>query len=82
MSSLLCPCPEDYEIDRDELIEFLILAGIVEGFKSTTMQSMFSRGHSMLKSLEDACLLEVPVKYVKLHDLIRDMALKITSKSS
>nr|XP_023897401.1 disease resistance protein SUMM2-like [Quercus suber] len=67
---------EDHEFERDELIEDLIDEGIIERMESR--QAEFDRGHTMLNKLERACLLETGInRNVKLHDLIRDMALKI-----
>ncbi|KAH7546464.1 hypothetical protein FEM48_Zijuj01G0203500 [Ziziphus jujuba var. spinosa] len=75
--------PEDYEIPRDELIQHLIDERIIEGMK--TRQAEFEKGHSMLNKLENVCLLdgwlsEYKRTYlVKMHDLIRSMALQIAS---
>ncbi|KAM4092033.1 hypothetical protein ACB094_06G005900 [Castanea mollissima] len=67
---------EDHEFKRDELIEDLIDEGIIERMESR--QAEFDRGHTMLNKLERACLLETGInRNVKLHDLIRDMALEI-----
>ncbi|KAM3696019.1 hypothetical protein ACJW31_06G006200 [Castanea mollissima] len=67
---------EDHEFERDELIEDLIDEGIIEQLESR--QAEFDRGHTMLNKLERACLLETGIdRNVKLHDLIRDMALEI-----
>ncbi|KAL6314393.1 hypothetical protein AAG906_022476 [Vitis piasezkii] len=42
------------------------------------------RGHAILDKLENVCLLERcgNGKYVKMHDVIRDMAINITTKNS
>uniref|UniRef100_A0A2N9GMK5 NB-ARC domain-containing protein n=1 Tax=Fagus sylvatica TaxID=28930 RepID=A0A2N9GMK5_FAGSY len=48
--------PEDFKIDRDELIEHLIDEGVIERMKSR--QAEFDKGHIMLNKLENACLLE------------------------
>jgi disease resistance protein RPS2 len=79
--------PEDYKIDRDELIEHLIDEGVIERMKSR--QAEFDKGHIMLNKLENACLLEGGSRledesrdneyFVKMYDLIRDMALQIAS---
>ncbi|EOY13641.1 LRR and NB-ARC domains-containing disease resistance protein, putative [Theobroma cacao] len=74
--------PEDFAIERTELIRHLIAEGIIEEKKSR--QAEFNKGHAMLNKLENACLLERVIRwdtiYVKMHDLIRDMAINITSE--
>ncbi|GMN28120.1 hypothetical protein TIFTF001_046205 [Ficus carica] len=75
--------PEDYAIGRNELIEYLIAEEIVQG---RNRQAELERGQAMLNKLVYACLLEDTTGYagkacVKMHDLIRDMALKITRDS-
>ncbi|KAG5224289.1 disease resistance protein [Salix suchowensis] len=77
--------PEDYNIEREELIGYLIDEGIVEEKRSR--QAAFDEGHTMLDKLENVCLLETAVKYrrlgrVKMHDLIRDMAHQILQTNS
>ncbi|KAK6934328.1 NB-ARC [Dillenia turbinata] len=80
---LLCCAlyPEDYEIPRYELIEYFIVEGVVEG---KNRQAQFDDGHTILNKLENACLLESVAKdfggtrCVKMHDVVRDMALQIT----
>lgn len=76
--------PEDYKIKREELIDRFIDEGLVERMKSR--QAEFDRGHTILNKLQNACLLEGAVEYfpdekkcVKMHDLVRDMALQIAS---
>ncbi|KAG5255047.1 disease resistance protein [Salix suchowensis] len=74
--------PEDLKVNRNDLIESLIVERIIEATGSR--QSQFDKGHSMLNKLEGACLLESFItedyRYVKMHDLIRDMALQIMSQ--
>jgi disease resistance protein RPS2 len=48
--------PEDYIIERDVLINYLIDEGIMKGMRSS--QSTFDEGHTMLNKLENVCLLE------------------------
>ena len=75
--------PEDYKIDRYELIQHLIDEGVIERMKSRQVE--IDKGHTMLNKLINACLLEGGsynmysnnVYFVKMHDLIRDMALQI-----
>ncbi|KAF5730656.1 disease resistance protein [Tripterygium wilfordii] len=76
--------PEDFEIDREELIEHLIAEGIIDVLDCRKAEH--DKGHVMLNELENACLLErveghQRLKCVKMHDLIRDMAIRIMSVS-
>jgi disease resistance protein RPS2 len=78
--------PEDFEIRREDLIAYLIDEGVIKGLKSR--EAEFNKGHSMLNKLERVCLLESAEKwgdderYVKMHDLIRDMAIQILEENS
>ncbi|KAL3503409.1 hypothetical protein ACH5RR_037858 [Cinchona calisaya] len=82
-----CLYPEDYKIHGDELIRYFILEGLLD--RRSTRQAEFDQGHRILSRLENVCLLESgfgidgyeETKYVKMHDLIRDMALKVTKTS-
>ncbi|KAA8536806.1 hypothetical protein F0562_029284 [Nyssa sinensis] len=76
--------PEDEKIERNELITFFIVEGIID--RKKTMQAKFDKGHSLLNKLEHACLLEScknsrGERSVKMHDLTREMALEITKVS-
>ncbi|XP_034916851.2 probable disease resistance protein At4g27220 [Populus alba] len=77
--------PEDHKIEREELIDYLINEGIVEGIGRR--QEELDEGHTMLNRLEDVCLLEWGRlcnirRFVKMHDLIRDMAIQILQENS
>jgi hypothetical protein len=77
--------PEDQEIEREELIGYLINEGIIKGMRSRG--DAFDEGHRMLNRLEYVCLLESAqikraIRGVKMHDLIRDMAIQILQKNS
>lgn len=69
--------PEDYPIKRKELMEKWIDEGLVDEFE--TREAMHCRGHSILKKLENNCLLEKAnnEEEVKMHDVLRDMSLFI-----
>ncbi|KAF3957808.1 hypothetical protein ACB098_06G057700 [Castanea mollissima] len=70
--------PEDFKINKQELIEHLIDEGIIERMKNR--QAEFDRGYSILSKLENACLLEGGNdNFVKMHDLVRDMVLEVAS---
>nr|GMC55547.1 probable disease resistance protein At1g12290 isoform X2 [Ipomoea batatas] len=64
-----CLYPEDDCIWKDEIIMKLIAEGLCEDI---------DEGHSILKKLVDVFLLEGRERYVMMHDLMREMALKIS----
>ncbi|XP_042394772.1 probable disease resistance protein At1g61300 isoform X1 [Zingiber officinale] len=77
--------PEDYEIDKfEELIPCWIGCGIISEFN--VINEAFTKGCSHLEALMAASLLEhsseeyYTEKYVKMHDVIRDMALLMVSE--
>jgi disease resistance protein RPS2 len=77
--------PEDHRIEREELIGYLIDVGIIKGMRSR--KYAFDEGHTMLNRLEYVCLLERAQmmgspRRVKMHDLIRDMAIQILLENS
>ncbi|XP_047959940.1 probable disease resistance protein At4g27220 [Salvia hispanica] len=75
--------PEDEEIEREALVREFISGGLVDERKTRRMQ--VEQGHSILDKLVNVCLLEScvvpgrfdPTECVKMHDLVRGMALKI-----
>ncbi|MBA0755306.1 hypothetical protein Gogos_022056, partial [Gossypium gossypioides] len=66
--------PEDYRIPRVELIEYWIDEGFLE---MGSRQQLHDRGHTILNRLINNCLLEKAGDDVKMHDVMRDMALYI-----
>ncbi|TYI41443.1 hypothetical protein ES332_A01G021600v1 [Gossypium tomentosum] len=72
--------PEDEPIKEDELIHCWIGDGILD--KHTNLSSAGNQGHFIIGSLIEACLLEKQGnQHIKMHDVIRDMALWITGES-
>nr|XP_034897865.1 probable disease resistance protein At4g27220 [Populus alba]XP_034897866.1 probable disease resistance protein At4g27220 [Populus alba] len=77
--------PEDFTVERENFIGYLIDEGIIQPMKSR--QAEYDRGQAMINKLENACLLESffsneMYRVFKIHDLIRDMALqKLREKS-
>lgn len=74
-------------IPVNELIEHWIAEKLIADMDS--LESQFDKGHAILAKLRNASLLEIVEsnffqdsgKNVRIHDLIRDMALKITRSS-
>ncbi|GLT96098.1 hypothetical protein SLE2022_137450 [Rubroshorea leprosula] len=76
--------PEDYKIPKEKIIENWIDEGFID--EKESRQSMKDDGYGILKKLEDNSLLEliedvVSRDCVRMHDLVRDMALDITRMS-
>nr|KJB12454.1 hypothetical protein B456_002G018700 [Gossypium raimondii] len=73
--------PEDYSIVKDELVDCWIGGGLLD--EHTNLNNARNQGHFIIGSLIDACLLgKGPINVdVKMHDLIRDMALWIAGES-
>ncbi|XP_058010078.1 probable disease resistance protein At5g63020 [Hevea brasiliensis] len=62
--------PEDFEIEKDDLVHYWIY----ENFCAR------NEAYSIIGTLVGACLLEEKGRHVKMHDVIRDMALLIACK--
>ncbi|XP_051117102.1 probable disease resistance protein At4g27220 isoform X4 [Andrographis paniculata] len=71
-----CLYPEDFEILEEHLIRYFILEEFMDKRESRTQ--LFIQGRAIVDRLVNVCLLErVDSKKVKMHDLVRAMALKI-----
>ncbi|XP_019105197.2 probable disease resistance protein At1g61300 [Beta vulgaris subsp. vulgaris] len=71
----------DDSIKRTELIDLWVSEGLLDEIERREEQVI--KGHTILNRLENSCLLETITgqgneKSVKMHDLIRDMAIMIT----
>ncbi|KAE9445310.1 hypothetical protein C3L33_22791, partial [Rhododendron williamsianum] len=76
--------PEDHDIPVKELIEYWIAEGLIAEMNS--VDAKFNKGHAILGKLTSRCLLNSFTdgsggECVRMHDLIRDMALIITASS-
>ncbi|KAF8086877.1 hypothetical protein N665_0609s0008 [Sinapis alba] len=71
--------PEDYEIDKEELVEYWICVGIIDGNKDRDAAT--NHGYEIIGTLVRACLLMEyeHTEFLKMHDMVRDMALWITA---
>ncbi|XP_039170626.1 LOW QUALITY PROTEIN: disease resistance protein SUMM2 [Eucalyptus grandis] len=76
-----CLFPEDYHMISDDIINLWIGEGLL-GDTNDDVYHMQDEGESVLGDLKRACLLESGCigfrPYVKMHDVIRDMATWIT----
>ena len=72
---------ERHKIEREVLIDYFIEEGII---KEMSRQAALDKGHSILDRLENICLLERidGGSAVKMHDLLRDMAIQILDEYS
>ncbi|KAA8535639.1 hypothetical protein F0562_030642 [Nyssa sinensis] len=74
---------EDYNIPKVVLIVLWIAEGLLDD--RGNRQAQYDRGCSILNKLQNVCLLERVDGYshicVKMHDVIRDMALNITKEN-
>ncbi|OWM76548.1 hypothetical protein CDL15_Pgr005512 [Punica granatum] len=74
--------PEDWSIPRQELIELCIDEGVI---REDRRRKLYNEGHRLLDELEKACLLEANSegrREVRMHDVIRDMALHIMNENN
>ncbi|ERN19580.1 hypothetical protein AMTR_s00062p00106150 [Amborella trichopoda] len=74
--------PQDYAISKEQLVEYWIWEGFIGGVDS--IEDAKNKGHALIESLIDSCMVErVPGDdtLVMLHDVIRDLAIWISSSS-
>ncbi|XP_058086050.1 disease resistance protein At4g27190-like [Magnolia sinica] len=74
--------PEDYQIPVEEVIKYWIWEGLIDEVGDT--EAEIDNGYFIVNRLVRACMLESGVDYngiefVKMHDLLRDMAIIITN---
>ncbi|KAE8703209.1 S-locus lectin protein kinase family protein [Hibiscus syriacus] len=72
--------PEDHHFEKEELIENWIDEELIDELENR--RAMHDRGHTILNKLVNNCLLEKVMiddveRGVKMHDVVRDMALSI-----
>ncbi|XP_058106546.1 probable disease resistance protein At5g63020 [Magnolia sinica] len=75
--------PEDYHIPIDRLVRYWAMEeGFIENVNN--LEEASNKGHDIVERIKDACLLEDLYqisKFVRMHDLLRDLAIWITSSS-
>ncbi|GMY05661.1 disease resistance protein SUMM2 [Fagus crenata] len=73
---------EGYNIRKDELINLWIGEGLLDGY-CRNMHEAFNLGEVIVEILKQACLLESDEseEFVRMHDMIRDMALWVANTS-
>ncbi|KAK1257305.1 Disease resistance protein RPS5 [Acorus gramineus] len=78
-----CLYPEDYEINKEELVDYWVGEGFFDDEYGDEIDKARGEGHSIIGILKGAHLLETghsSDSYVRMHDVIRDMALWISGK--
>ncbi|XP_058074715.1 disease resistance protein RPS5-like [Magnolia sinica] len=74
--------PEEYDISKEDLIDYWIGEGFLDEWDED-FDSAHNKGHDLIGTLKSACLLESASDEkteVKMHDVIRDLALWISSE--
>ncbi|XP_051119047.1 disease resistance protein SUMM2-like [Andrographis paniculata] len=77
--SYCCIFPEDFEIDIEDLLDLWIAEGFLEDYND--LHEARDQGRDIIRDLKAASLLEGgrSLEFVKMHDVIRDMALWISN---
>ncbi|KAG1347291.1 disease resistance protein SUMM2 [Cocos nucifera] len=75
-----CLFREDYDVSEDELTRYAVGEGLLKGVYA--LEDVRSRVHFLVEKLKASCLLlpSDKVGCVKLHDVVRDVAVYIASK--
>ncbi|XP_074319397.1 putative disease resistance protein At1g61300 isoform X2 [Silene latifolia] len=71
--------PEDWVIGRAELIDLWIMEGLLDDIES--WENKENKGHTIVNNLQKSSLLESgsnSIVFVRMHDLVRDMAMIVT----
>ncbi|KAH0457966.1 hypothetical protein IEQ34_013281 [Dendrobium chrysotoxum] len=80
---LLCSLwPEDHSIYKTDLIECWMGHGLVDERRFDNINEAYDSGYCLIRGLQAACLLEPGYnkdREVKMHDVVRDLALWIAS---
>ncbi|KAK1261221.1 Disease resistance protein [Acorus gramineus] len=73
--------PEDYSIKVSELVHCWMAEGLID--ESDDPEEPYNRGFAFVENLIDSCMLEPGIQEgkVKMHDVIRDVAIWIASSS-
>ncbi|KAK9089453.1 hypothetical protein Scep_028535 [Stephania cephalantha] len=80
--------PEDHQIKTEDLIEYWMVEGFIEEekndefeYNTSSRSDEIGKGLDILKEITDSCMLETiqekEEEYVKMHDLLRDLAIRI-----
>ncbi|KAK4850681.1 hypothetical protein QYF36_008898 [Acer negundo] len=74
-----CLYPEDFSIDVSELVNCWLGEGLMDQHQN--YEDSYNRGIALIENLKDSCLLENGAHEgtVKMHDVVRDVAIWISS---
>ncbi|XP_074321445.1 putative disease resistance protein At1g61300 [Silene latifolia] len=69
--------PEDCVIEQEKLIDLWIMEGLLDDIESS--ENKENKGHTIVNNLQKSSLLEPGISgCVRMHDLVRDMAMIVT----
>ncbi|KAH7842978.1 hypothetical protein Vadar_011235 [Vaccinium darrowii] len=80
---LCCLFPEDYDIPIDDLVRYYMTGRILhQGRKPNTLEEALYRVWTVVDTLKGCCLLldGQSKHYVKMHDVVRDVAISIAEE--